>query len=150
MKKIIYTKPDGGLAVVHPVRNTHPQPEKLSDEEIVKRAMKDVPSNATDVKIVEEDVIPKDRTFRDAWRFCPQNGCRVDMPAAKEIHRQMLRDLRTPILNKLDVEFMRALELGQPTDSIVAKKQTLRDVTKDPAIDSARTPDELTVPAVLR
>ena len=150
MKKIIYTKPDGGLAVVHPVRNTHPQVETLSDEEIVERAMKDVPADARDVRVVEEESIPKDRSFRNAWRFCPEKGCRVDMEAAKEIHKQRLRELRAPILASLDVEFMRSLEKGQPTESIVSRKQALRDVTEDPAIDSARSPEELKVPSILQ
>jgi hypothetical protein len=40
---------------------------------------------------------------------------------------------------------MRAQEQGDQAkaDEIAAKKQALRDVTADPAIDAATTPDEL-------
>jgi len=69
----------------------------------------------------------------------------TDMTKAREIKRDQLRAERKPLLEKLDVEFMRAQEQGDQTkaDEIAAKKQALRDVTADPAIDAATTPDEL-------
>jgi len=69
----------------------------------------------------------------------------VDMTKAREIKRDQLRAERKPLLEQLDVEFMRAQEQGDQAkaDEIAAKKQALRDVTADPAIDAATTPDEL-------
>jgi hypothetical protein len=43
----------------------------------------------------------------------------------------------------LDVEFMRALEAGKPTAAIVAEKNRLRDITSDPRIEAAQTPEQL-------
>lgn len=115
---------------------------------------KDVPADASDVAIVDEVHIPADRTFRNAWRACPTNGCRVDMPAAVEIHKDTLRALRAPKLAALDVEFIRAVESGDSTRQaeIAAEKATLRDVTKHPDIAAAATPDDLkaVIPDVLR
>jgi fibronectin type 3 domain-containing protein len=78
----------------------------------------------------------------------------VDMTKAREIKRDQLRAERRPLLEQLDVEFMRAQEQGDQTkaDEIAAKKQALRDVTADPAIDAATTPDELkaATPAALQ
>ena len=67
------------------------------------------------------------------------------MTKAREIKRDQLRDERKPLLEQLDVQFMRAQEQGDQAkaDEIAAKKQALRDVTEDPAIDAATTPDEL-------
>jgi len=78
----------------------------------------------------------------------------VDMTKAREIKRDQLRAERKPLLEQLDVEFMRAQEAGdtQKQALISDKKQSLRDVTADPAIDAATTPDELKAvrPSVLQ
>ena len=70
---------------------------------------------------------------------------KINMTKAREIKRDQLRAERKPQLEQLDVEFMRAQEQGDQAkaDEIAAKKQALRDVTDDPAIDAATTPDEL-------
>jgi len=69
----------------------------------------------------------------------------VDMTKAREIKRDMIRAERKPMLEKLDVEYMRAQEAGdtQKQALIAEKKQSLRDATADPVIDAATTPDEL-------
>jgi hypothetical protein len=59
-KRIIYKKPDGGVAIIVPAMECG-----LSIEEI---ASKDVPSGAA-WRIVDVSDIPADRTFRDAWEF---------------------------------------------------------------------------------
>lgn len=69
----------------------------------------------------------------------------VDMVKAREIKRDMIRAERAAMLAALDLEFMRAVEVGDTSkqQTIAAKKQRLRDATLDPAIDAAKTPDEL-------
>lgn len=81
-------------------------------------------------------------TYRRAWR---RNGTEyyVNMPHAREIHRDRLRKARKPLLEALDVQYMRATEKGESTAEIVSNKQALRDVTADPAIEAAQTPEEL-------
>jgi len=78
----------------------------------------------------------------------------VDMTKAREIKRDMIRAERNPLLEKLDVEYMRAQEAGDTAlqQEIAAKKQALRDATVDPVIDAATTPDELkaATPAALQ
>ena len=58
--KIIYKNEDGGVAIIHPAA------EALSIMTIEEIALKDVPAGLP-FTIVEDDVIPSDRTFRDAW-----------------------------------------------------------------------------------
>lgn len=81
--------------------------------------------------------------FRSAWR---DTGAKVevDMPTARNLWRDKLRAARKPLLAALDEQVQRALETpGTDMREIVAAKQALRDVTDDPAIEAATTPDEL-------
>lgn len=104
-------------------------------------------------RLMAAEEMPKDRTFRDAWRDTQQtiesgdtaNRIAVHMPTAREIHRRNLRAARVPLLQALDVEYQRADEIGNASgkEAIASKKQVLRDVTKDPGIEEAQTPDEL-------
>lgn len=67
------------------------------------------------------------------------------MPGVREKERELRRRARAPKLAVLDVEYMRADEAGDPAEKarVAAKKQALRDVTIDPAIEAATTPEEL-------
>ena len=59
-QRIIYTKPDGGIAIIIPAAGCG-----LSIEEI---ATKDVPQGLQ-YFIVDASEIPTDRTFRNAWEI---------------------------------------------------------------------------------
>ena len=54
---------------------------------------------------------------------------KINLDKAKEIQKGKMRVVRKPLLEKLDVDFVRALELGGDTASIAAQKQALRDIT---------------------
>jgi hypothetical protein len=187
MKKIIYTRPDGGLSIVNPapwarlcaaitvagerlvmsppvpfdglVRahktdQLSPEWAETEDEFIARVRGKDVPADALDVRVVDEAAIPADRTFRAAWK-AGAAGVAIDMVRAREVRRGHLRAMRKPLLEALDVEFMRAMERGSPASeisAIAARKQALRDVTKDAALEAATTPEELKAlePAAIR
>jgi len=186
MKKIAYSRPDGGLSVVSPVEGARlaaavvladgsrreapaaipvdrffmqwpvdgvaAEWAETEDEFIARVVARSVPADATDVRVIDADALPADRTFRDAWRL---GGDAIvhDMEACRGIHRDRLRALRKPLLDALDVEYMRADEAGdaRAKAGIVARKQALRDVTRDPAIAAADTPEALkaVVPAAL-
>ena len=70
-------------------------------------------------------------------------GFGIDMAKAREIHKNKIREARSPKLAELDIEFQKALETGASTTDIVAKKQALRDAPADSGIASASTADEL-------
>ena len=53
----------------------------------------------------------------------------INLDKAKEIHKDKIREVRKRLLEKLDVDFVRALELGTDTEEIKSQKQALRDVT---------------------
>ena len=122
MSKIIYTNPDGTVAVIHPTGD-------------VNDAIKDVPDGLS-YEIVEDSVIPTDRSFRNAWK---QNSKTIetDIAKAREIHKTNIRNAREPKLAELDIQFQKALETSASTTDIVSKKQALRDAPADSAIASA-------------
>ena len=65
----------------------------------------------------------------------------IDITKAKDIWKNKIRDARKPVLEKLDVDFMRATEQGNDTTSIITDKQTLRDLPSQ--VDTATTTDEI-------
>lgn len=95
-------------------------------------------------EIIEAVIIPKDLTFRDAWKM-RAGAIEIDLPRAKEIQRDHLRRERAPLLAALDVDWSRAMAKGdaKAAQEIETKRQALRDVTIDPAIDAATSPDDL-------
>lgn len=96
-----------------------------------------------DVRDTASLTLPTDRTFRNAWVFGDADVVEVDMPKAQEIFKDDLRRERQPLLEALDVEYMKAMERGEDTTAIVAQKVALRDITADARIASATTPEQL-------
>lgn len=78
--------------------------------------------------------VPADRTFRNAWNWTGKVD--HDMEKCRAIHRDRMRAARAPKLAALDVRQLRG-------EDVEAEKTALRDVTADPAIDAAKTPEEL-------
>ncbi len=153
MKKIIYTQADGSVAVVTPVINTSPVRENITEDEALHRAWDRLPPDAVDPQVIDESLIPTDRTFRDAWKVIA-GGVDHDMTKAREIHKARLRVMRAPKIAQLDTEYMRADEDGDAAKKaeIVSKKQALRDVTSHPDIAAAQNIAQLkaAIPAALK
>ena len=139
MRKILFTRPDGGLSIITPVESEQ-------------HAWEALPKDALNPHFVSDVEIPDDRDFRDAWKDTG-SGVVIVMSKAREIHKSKLRKLRTPKLAALDVEYQRADEAGDVAGKkqIAARKQALRDVTADPRIAAATTPEQLkaVIPDVL-
>ena len=68
-------------------------------------------------------------------------GITVNITKAKVITKDRLREERTPLMETLDVEFIKAQETGTDTSAIVAEKQRLRDITNQ--VDTMSTVEEL-------
>lgn len=79
---------------------------------------------------------------------------KTNMAKALEIKKDQIREERKTLLEALDVEMMISLGKGDTVKvaEIEAKKQALRDATKDKALTKAKTPEELkaAVPAALK
>lgn len=117
-----------------------------TDEEFIERIrLMDIPSDAAGVAVIDASSLPKNREFRNAWEHDGLGVVSVNLSKARQIHRQRIRQAREPLLSALDIAFMRALGCRDQAeaDAVEAKRQSLRDATDDPAIDAARTTDEL-------
>jgi hypothetical protein len=127
-----------GPAIIYP---------SLSDE---LKKWSDHENDIVGVREIALDEMPVDRDFREAWT--DSGKLTIDMDRARAIHQDRLRQLRSPKLAALDVEMSRAYKDAARQEAIEARRQRLRDVTDDPAIAAARTPDELraVLPAALR
>lgn len=131
-QKIIYATPEGGVAVVHPTG-------EVPINELVSKV---VPAGAK-FEIVNEDAIPSDRFFRNAW---VANGAavEVDLDKAKEIGHDLRRQQRAEEFKPYDEVIAKQIP---GVDAVKAEeaRQEIRDkyaLVQD-AIEAASTPDEI-------
>lgn len=128
----------------------HQITKPFTNDEILQLAIeKAVPPDADYAVVDFADIknIIDDETYRNALIFSQPAGVAVDMQKAREIHRNNLRTRRKPLLEALDVAFMRATEAQQPDEkakvAILEKKQFLRDLPAATEIERAKTLDKL-------
>lgn len=130
-QRIIYSTPEGGVAIVVPSPNSG-----LSIEEI---AAKDVPAGAS-FEIVDVASVPSDRFFRNAWK---KDGKAIgtDIAKAKEIGHEKRRAARAAEFAPLDVEATIPAKAAQAE----AARQAIRDkyASMQTAIDAASTPEQI-------
>ena len=98
----------------------------------------------TRYRIVDHNLIPADRTYRDAL-VDDGNKLAHDMPKAREIHLRHVRDRRGPALDQLDRDWMRATGRGETKEAkrIEAERQALRDLPAMLGVEAASTTEEL-------
>lgn len=134
---IIFKRPDGGVAVVTLTPEAIANGVDLQEHAAELKTRGDIPEGyeqvATEIELPERD------EFRNAWSFTDK--IEIDMPKAVEITKDRLRKEREPLLEKADIDYMRATESQSDTKAIVAEKQRLRDLPT--LADQARTLDEL-------
>ena len=129
MKRIIYQSESGGVAVIIPT-------------ESVELALKDVPEGVA-YEIVEDDAIPADRFFRNAW---VANGAAVDvdLDKAKDIGHNIRRIKRAEEFAPHDEVIAKQIP-GVDAAEAEEARQAIRDKYSNiqDAIDTAKTPDKI-------
>lgn len=135
--RYVLKRVDGGVSIMETVKDSVDARTEI--EKWTPKSRKEIVS----VREMGPDEVIEDRMFRDAWT--DSGRLSVEMPKARNIWREKMREARAPILEKLDIEYQRADEAGDAEAKIriASKKQALRDVTEDPRIESAKTPEEL-------
>ncbi len=150
MDKIIVIKNlDGSCAIVNPAPNLFDITSRdrielndkgilslsATDDEIMEFVISKSNLEGKEFRITDKSNIPQDRVFRNAWTD-DNNTETVDIhiEKAQEIKKNNFRELRKPILEKLDADYMKALEASDivAQQEIANKKQLLRDVTDLP------------------
>jgi len=102
--------------------------------------------DAVKVKII--DVFSEtESNFFSAVYITDDNEIKVDMPKARVIHMDRIREGRVTVFNGLDRDYMKAHEANDTTEltNIATTKQALRDlpVTFDATLEQCTTPEEL-------
>ena len=118
---VIFNNPQHGyLSVLYPSYTCGLTLQQIID--------KDVPSN--DYIIIDSNLLPKVSYLFDSLRINNQEIV-IDRVKAEELVRNKWRKIRSTIFPKLDVMFMKALEIGDTSliQEIAYKKETLRNVT---------------------
>lgn len=126
MKSIYYKQENGSLGIT-----------AFLNEEVAEKTIESFKENNIPFgEITESTQI--DDFFFDSYTVSDNAEIEVNFTKAKEIQKNKWRYLRISILEKLDVEFMRAIEVGDTSkqDLIKAQKQALRDVTSIELPDS--------------
>jgi hypothetical protein len=128
-QRIIYTTPEGGVAVVVPTG-------ELPIEQVL---VKDVPAGAQ-AEIVSVTDIPSDRTFRNAWI---KNGKAIghDLAKAKGTAHDKRRAARTKEFTPLDVEATIPAKANQAEAAREAIRQ--KYATMQTQMDAAATVEDL-------
>jgi len=134
MKRIIYQNESGGVSVIHPTG-------ELSIEEV---AAKDVPEGVA-YEIVEDDAIPADRFFRNAWVM---GDCCVehDLDKCKALGHDIRRQQRAEEFAPHDEVIMKQIP-GKDAAAAEEARQEIRDkyAAIQDEIDAAASPDEIKV-----
>ena len=116
MPFIIYPQPNGQVAVIIPTGD-------------YQDAIKDVPEGVE--YAVVDDLGDLDNEYFNAFEY-QDLGISCNIDKAKAIHLDKFREARKPLLSKLDVDYMKAIEVEDSVaaSAIAVKKQELRDITK--------------------
>jgi hypothetical protein len=139
--KIVIKRASGGVSIMTLINN--------SDEaESIEKWKLAHPEEYVSHRSMPDDAIPTDRTFRNAWAdTTPELVIDVDMTKARNIHLESIRLKRNAELAKLDVEAIKAQDMGnaETLAQIKARKQELRDLpaTLAPTLASAASVDAL-------
>lgn len=144
MRKIVYQRPDGGVSIVTPAISSDDPPD-FTEVQAEERAMTTaVPVDAMNPRFINDENIPADRTFRDAWR---DTGTMVDvdMSRARMIHMNRIRVARDNELKKLDVEWIARAARDDTTGAAKTetKRQALREIPQ--TLDLSIAPDPVTL-----
>ena len=133
-KRIVYTRPDGGMSIIIPAPGSIHADE---DEQkwLGRIIAKDVPADATDVQVIETSALPSDQAFRNAW--VRQSGAVVvDMAKARDIHAATIAVFAEQAQQKLDVLALRG-------EDVTARRQAIVSAVAALDLTTATTTDEL-------
>lgn len=120
MKKIVY-KTETGIAIITPTGT-------------IEDCMKDIPEGV-EYKIVKDEELPKDRVFRNAWKY----DLKEDIPKAKKIWKDKLRADRESKFRENDL-VLRDASIESDSGKLskgLTERDRLRDITGN--VDSAKT-----------
>jgi hypothetical protein len=129
---VALSRADGTVAIMlHP---GSPTPQDIAKE------LAKMPAQFISQRLINANQIPNTRDYRAAWIDDGNGPIKHDMPRAREVHRERLREQRGPLLAALDTGAIRAIEDDDAPKKaqVKAAKQKLRDAPADPRIEAAQ------------
>lgn len=132
---MMYTRPeDGGVSIVTAVdkeaieRVLGPMTQEQYEAHVIEQS---IPKDAINIKRIAYEDLPTDREFRNAWvDVTDDSKVNIDLAKAKAIKLEELRQERNKLLDAVDKELLKALDLGGDIGAIRTEKQRLRDLTE--------------------
>jgi len=134
MSRILYQQTDGTIAIIVPSGN-------------VNDAIKDVPEGLS-YEIVDDNTIPTDRTFRNAWEHdvsAAPEKVKTDMVKAKVLGHDIRRNARTELFKPLDI----AATIPSVSAQAEIDRQVIRDSDAVVQTDIDAAADEAALKLVL-
>lgn len=147
-KRVVWMHPTkSNLVLLNPAYDGQARRNFQSDEALLEHVVNhDMLLNpnytpGTPYHLVDEEAFPADDSFVDAWEVSGEKVV-INLSKARDIHMNRIRRVRDLELAKLDVPFMRALEVGDTIeqDRITAEKQVLRDIPQTFSLAAYRSP----------
>jgi hypothetical protein len=145
-KVILWHDPiTGGLCITIPAYTDRIRPSDETEDDflagVIARA---VPAGVPTRLVDDSDPGLQDRTFRNAFEDTGV-AVQVNMPKARVIHMDRIRQKRNEELQKLDIPFMMASERNdqEAVSKIATQKQKLRDIPQKYDLSGFKTPEKL-------
>ena len=115
----------------------------VSADSTLERVLNSLPEDIV-AFIADSEDLPSDATFFDAWEVEDKEVV-VNLTKAKEIWKNKIRQARKPILEKLDVEYIKALENedSRKVKEVVSLKKELRDITDSKELSKAKSAKDI-------
>jgi len=128
-QKILYKQDSGIIGIICP------------SEGFLDFFVEKLQNESVEFLIVDNNNINIDNDYFNAYEFDAETGAKVNIEKAKAIHLDKFRAARAPKLAKLDIDFMKAVEVNneEKKAEIITAKQALRDVTLTPLPDDLAT-----------
>lgn len=116
--------------IIYPQENTQVAVVSIASGVSIEEAIESSIPKGVEYAVVD-DLGSLDDDYFEAFEY-KDLGIICNIEKAKAIHLDKFRAARTPLLAKLDVDYMRALEVEDSlkASQIAIAKQELRDVTK--------------------
>jgi len=145
-KRIIYTRPGGGVSVVTPSPNRIAQlvSEGMTEAEAIDVVKaKSVPAGSINVVVTEAASLLTDRTFRNAWVRAGPGLPVVDMPKARGIHSARIAQAKVLAIGA----FAKAEETATLASDSAAAADALANLTAAQGLDVALTASQIAAAA---
>ena len=162
-KIITWLDNEGRYRCTTPAYNDKKRPDDRTDEQLIEIVIAKLKNqyglpNDHEFNLIDNDELNErvnecqGSTFRygswnsvGAWEMDTDGRPKVDMPKARVVHMDHIREARNVELEKLDVPYMRAVEAADTDEqtNISNQKQTLRDIPETFDLEGCTTPESL-------